>query len=84
MSYADVGISEHRLGGLDVVVSQFRRTASGAALSLCLWVGNHAGAAPIDIEVMTQNLYVGADATPVLQNPSPATITAAYNSLLRQ
>jgi hypothetical protein len=31
LSYADVGISEHRLGGLDVVVRQFRRTTSGAA-----------------------------------------------------
>jgi hypothetical protein len=28
---ADVGIREHRLGGLDVVVSQFRRPASGAS-----------------------------------------------------
>jgi endonuclease/exonuclease/phosphatase family metal-dependent hydrolase len=31
---------------------------------------------------MTQNLYIGADATPVLQNPSPATITAAFNSVI--
>ena len=31
LSYADVGISKHRLGGLDVVIRQFRRTASGAA-----------------------------------------------------
>jgi hypothetical protein len=29
--HADVGIGQHRLGGLDVVVRQFRRTASGAA-----------------------------------------------------
>ena len=28
---ADVGIGEHRLGGLDVVVGEFRRPASGAA-----------------------------------------------------
>jgi endonuclease/exonuclease/phosphatase family metal-dependent hydrolase len=31
---------------------------------------------------MTQNLYVGADATAVLEDPSPATITAAYNSVV--
>jgi endonuclease/exonuclease/phosphatase family metal-dependent hydrolase len=49
-------------------------------LFLCPW--GKAGAAPIEIPVMTQNLYVGADATPVLQNPSLATITAAYNSVV--
>ncbi len=27
----DVGIGQHRLGGLDVVIRQFRRPASGAA-----------------------------------------------------
>jgi hypothetical protein len=31
LRHADVGIGEHRLGGLDVVVGEFRRTASGAA-----------------------------------------------------
>ena len=31
LSHADVGIGEHRLGGLDIVVSEFRRPASGAA-----------------------------------------------------
>jgi hypothetical protein len=31
LSHADVGIGEHRLGGLDVVVGEFRRPASGAA-----------------------------------------------------
>jgi len=29
--HADVGIGQRRLGGLDVVVREFRRTASGAA-----------------------------------------------------
>jgi hypothetical protein len=33
LTYGDVGISEHRLGSLDVVVREFRRTASGAATS---------------------------------------------------
>src|SRR5215469_1175983 len=31
LSHADVGIGEHRLGSLDVVVRQFRRPASRAA-----------------------------------------------------
>jgi hypothetical protein len=31
LGHADVGIGQHRLGGLDVVVCEFRRTASGAA-----------------------------------------------------
>jgi hypothetical protein len=31
LRHADIGIGEHRLGGLDVVVGGFRRTASGAA-----------------------------------------------------
>lgn len=31
LSHADVGIGEHRLSGLDVVVRQLRRTASCAA-----------------------------------------------------
>ena len=31
LRHADVGIGEHRLSGLDVVVRQFRRTASRAA-----------------------------------------------------
>ena len=31
LGHADVGIGEHCLGGFDVVVRQFRRTASCAA-----------------------------------------------------
>src|ERR1700686_1001165 len=31
LSYSDVGIGEHRLGGIDVVVGEFRRSASRAA-----------------------------------------------------
>jgi hypothetical protein len=31
LGHADVGIGQQRLGGLDVVVGEFRRRASGAA-----------------------------------------------------
>jgi hypothetical protein len=31
LCYGDIGISEHRPGSLDIVVREFRRTASGAA-----------------------------------------------------
>jgi hypothetical protein len=31
LRHADIGIGEHRLGGLDVLVSEFRRTASSTA-----------------------------------------------------
>jgi hypothetical protein len=31
LSDADIGVGQHRLGGLDVVVGEFWRTASGTA-----------------------------------------------------
>src|SRR5215217_4671015 len=31
LCYGDVGVSKHRLGGLDIVLRQFRRAASGTA-----------------------------------------------------
>ena len=31
LSDGDVGVSEHRLGGLDVILGEFRRTAAGTA-----------------------------------------------------
>lgn len=55
---------------------------SSLSLSLCLWFEEGASAAPLDFEVMTQNLYLGADATPVLTNPTPATIAAAFQSVV--
>ncbi len=60
-----------------------RRPFFAALLAvICFSLGTKAGAAPIEIPVMTQNLYVGADADPVLANPTPATIQAAFNSVL--
>jgi hypothetical protein len=49
---------------------------------ICVLPETKAGAAPIEIPVITQNLYVGADADPVLANPTSATIQAAFNSVL--
>src|SRR5690349_22700894 len=49
---------------------------------LCLSPAPESGAAPVDLTVMTQNLYVGADAGPVLTNPSPDTIAAAFQSVI--
>jgi endonuclease/exonuclease/phosphatase family metal-dependent hydrolase len=51
-------------------------------LLLCLSPGREPGAAPVDLTVMTQNTYVGADAGPVLSNPSPDTIAAAFQSVI--
>jgi endonuclease/exonuclease/phosphatase family metal-dependent hydrolase len=49
---------------------------------LCLLAGRGADAVPFDITVMTQNLYVGADADVVLSNPTPDTIAAAFQSVV--
>jgi hypothetical protein len=49
---------------------------------LCLSAGRAADAAPVDLTVMTQNLYVGADADVVLSNPTPDTIAAAFQSVV--
>jgi endonuclease/exonuclease/phosphatase family metal-dependent hydrolase len=54
----------------------------GLSLSFCLGFEDEVSAAPLDFEVMTQNLYVGADATPVLTNPTPAAIAAAFQSVV--
>lgn len=51
-------------------------------LLLCLAPVTEADAAPIGFPVMTQNLYVGADAGPVLSNPTPDTIAAAFQSVV--
>jgi hypothetical protein len=40
------------------------------AIFLCLSPGSKAGATPVDLTVMTQNLYVGADADCRLSNPT--------------
>jgi len=39
-------------------------------------------ATPLDITVMTQNLYIGADTLPLLQSPDPATLQAVIQSVM--
>lgn len=62
------------------------KRVGGAILSVflpfvfCLGV-ERANAGPIEIPVMTQNLYVGADANALLANPTPAAIAAAFQSV---
>jgi endonuclease/exonuclease/phosphatase family metal-dependent hydrolase len=52
------------------------------AALLCLTRERDASAAPVGLTVMTQNLYVGADADAVFSNPTPDTIAAAFQSVL--
>jgi len=39
-------------------------------------------ATPLDITVMTQNLYIGADTLPLLQSPDTATLAAVIQSIV--
>ena len=63
-------------------MANFRTLLAVVSLLLCSCMWGNASAAPIEVPVMTQNLYLGADATPVLQDPSLTTIIAAYNSVI--
>ena len=53
------------------------------AIFLCLSPGSKAGATPVDLTVMTQNLYVGADADAVSatrRSLSPSSLLLAVPS----
>src|SRR5689334_22307492 len=50
--------------------------------AVCFWPGITASAAPVEIPVMTQNLYLGVNPDPVIANPTLGTIQAAFNSIL--
>lgn len=39
-------------------------------------------ATPLDVTVMTQNLYIGADTLPLLQSPDPATLQAVFQTVI--
>src|SRR5206468_6733195 len=68
----------------EVNMSQVSRRVLTAFLPifLCLPPGSKAGAAPVDLTVMTQNHYVGADADDVLGNPTPDTNASAFRSIV--
>lgn len=51
-------------------------------LAALLWPCCAAVASAAPITVMSQNLYVGADADAVISNPTPATVEAAFQSVL--
>jgi hypothetical protein len=49
---------------------------------LCLSADPGADAARVDLTLMMQNLYVGADADVVLSNSTPDTVAAAFQSVV--
>ena len=51
-----------------------------AALLLHLSLGPGARAAPLELTVMTQNLYLGADTKPILQATTPAALQTAIQA----
>jgi endonuclease/exonuclease/phosphatase family metal-dependent hydrolase len=79
--FAPLGYSRMQICG-EGKMSLVRRRVIPAILGVSLWFppGFEADAAPIDLTVMTQNLYVGADANSVLANPTPEVIAAAFQS----
>jgi endonuclease/exonuclease/phosphatase family metal-dependent hydrolase len=64
-------------------MNRLARVASILSFLLCLSVGPPAGAMPVDLTVMTQNLYIGANTDPVLASPNPVTLAAALDSIVK-
>ena len=62
----------NRLGRLTAVVP----------FLLYLSSGTPAGAVPVDLTVMSQNLYIGANTDALLASPDPATAAAAFASVV--
>ena len=63
-------------------MNRLARAASILSLLVYLSSGPPAGATPVDLTVMTQNLYLGANTDAVLASPNEATLTAALNSIV--
>jgi endonuclease/exonuclease/phosphatase family metal-dependent hydrolase len=63
-------------------MNRLTRVAGILSFLIYLWSGTPADAAPVDLTVMTQNLYLGANTDAVLASPNEATLTAALNSIV--
>jgi endonuclease/exonuclease/phosphatase family metal-dependent hydrolase len=64
-------------------MNRLARTAGILSFLLYLSSGPPAGGMPVDLRVMTQNLYIGADTAPVLASPDPTTLAAALDSIVK-
>ena len=62
-------------------MNRLARVAGVVSFLLYLSSGTAGFAMPVDLTVMTQNVYIGADGAPVLASPSPETIAAALASI---
>ena len=62
-------------------MNRLARIAGVVSFLLYLSSGTAGFAMPVDLTVMTQNVYIGADGAPVLASPSPETIAAALASI---
>ena len=63
-------------------MNRLARAAGILSLLLYLSSGPPAGATPVDLTVMTQNLYIGANTDAVLASPNAMTLQAALDSIV--
>jgi hypothetical protein len=62
-------------------MNRLARIAGILSFVLYLSSGTPGVAMSVDLTVMTQNLYIGANGDPVLASPSPETVAAALDSI---
>jgi endonuclease/exonuclease/phosphatase family metal-dependent hydrolase len=67
---------------LGVTMNRLARVAGILSFLLYLSSGPPAGATPVELTVMTQNLYLGANTDAVLASPSAMTLQAALDSIV--
>jgi hypothetical protein len=63
-------------------MNRLARVAGILSFLLYLSSGPPAGATPVELTVMTQNLYLGANTDAVLASPSAMTLQAALDSIV--
>src|SRR5437762_397662 len=63
-------------------MNQLARLTAFLPFLLYLSSGTPAGAAPVDLTVMNQNLYIGANTDALLASPDQATAAAAFASVV--